>query len=49
MMICFLFPCRTVVIFRPGKLKNKLEDQSVEYDEEKITSNKIKRFIQDNV
>lgn len=48
-MICFPFSCRTVVLFRPGKLKSIFEDQAVEYVEEKITSNKIKRFIQDNV
>lgn len=48
-LIGFLFPSRTIVLFRPGKLNNKLEDHLVEYDEEKITSNKIKRFIQDNV
>lgn len=49
MMICFLFPCRAVVLFRPKKLNNKFEDSLVKYGEEKITSSKIKKFIQDNV
>ncbi|XP_003967256.1 protein disulfide-isomerase A3 [Takifugu rubripes] len=38
-----------IVLFRPPTLKNKFEDSSVKYSEEKYTSNKIKRFIQDNV
>lgn len=41
--------CRGIVLFRPLQLKNKFEDSSVKYSEEKYTSNKIKRFIQDNV
>lgn len=49
MMIRFLFPCRGVVLFRPKKLNNKFEDSLVIYGEEKITSSKIKKFIQDNV
>lgn len=44
-----LFPCRAVVLFRPKKLNNKFEDSLVKYGEEKITSSKIKKFIQDNV
>ena len=41
--------CRGVVLFRPPHLKNKFEDGSVNYSEDKYTSNKIKRFIQDNM
>uniref|UniRef100_A0A3Q3X2F3 Protein disulfide-isomerase n=1 Tax=Mola mola TaxID=94237 RepID=A0A3Q3X2F3_MOLML len=37
-----------VVLFRPPLLRNKFEDGSVKYSEDKYTSNKIKRFIQDN-
>lgn len=36
-------------MFRPTKLINKFEDSSVRYSEDKITSNKIKKFIQDNM
>uniref|UniRef100_A0A673ACJ1 Protein disulfide-isomerase n=1 Tax=Sphaeramia orbicularis TaxID=375764 RepID=A0A673ACJ1_9TELE len=38
-----------VVLFRPPRLYNKFEDPTVKYSEEKFTSNKIKRFIQDNI
>ncbi|KAM3608656.1 uncharacterized protein V6R79_002408 [Siganus canaliculatus] len=38
-----------VVLFRPPRLANKFEDSSVKYSEDKYTSNKIKRFIQDNI
>uniref|UniRef100_A0A665X5L3 Protein disulfide-isomerase n=1 Tax=Echeneis naucrates TaxID=173247 RepID=A0A665X5L3_ECHNA len=38
-----------VVLFRPPRLNNKFEDSSVKFTEEKFTSNKIKRFIQDNI
>lgn len=40
---------RGVVLFRPPRLTNKFEDGSVKFDEDKFTSNKIKRFIQDNM
>lgn len=49
MMICFLIPCRGVALFRPKKLNSKFEDSLVKYGEEKITSSKLKKFIQDNV
>lgn len=38
-----------VVLFRPPRLNNKFEDASVKFSEEKPTSSKIKRFIQDNI
>uniref|UniRef100_A0A8C4DKN3 Protein disulfide-isomerase n=1 Tax=Dicentrarchus labrax TaxID=13489 RepID=A0A8C4DKN3_DICLA len=38
-----------VILFRPPRLSNKFEDSSVAYSEDKYTSNKIKRFIQDNI
>ncbi|XP_026030936.1 protein disulfide-isomerase A3 [Astatotilapia calliptera] len=38
-----------VVLFRPPQLNNKFEDSSVKFSEDKYTSNKIKRFIQDNI
>uniref|UniRef100_A0A671XUW9 Protein disulfide-isomerase n=1 Tax=Sparus aurata TaxID=8175 RepID=A0A671XUW9_SPAAU len=38
-----------VVLFRPPRLNNMFEDSSVKFTDEKYTSNKIKRFIQDNI
>ncbi|KAK1804394.1 hypothetical protein P4O66_020422 [Electrophorus voltai] len=38
-----------VVLFRPPHLNNKFEESSVKFGEDKFTSPKIKRFIQDNV
>ncbi|XP_034444883.1 protein disulfide-isomerase A3 [Hippoglossus hippoglossus] len=38
-----------VVLFRPPRLSSKFEDSSVKFTEDKFTSNKIKRFIQDNI
>lgn len=38
-----------VVLFRPNKLQNKFEDSTVRFSDEKFTSNKLKRFIQDNI
>ncbi|KAM4747715.1 protein disulfide-isomerase A3 [Rhinophrynus dorsalis] len=39
-----------IVLFRPPRLANKFEDSSVAFPaDEKITSNKIKKFIQDNI
>ncbi|XP_061576706.1 protein disulfide-isomerase A3 [Cololabis saira] len=38
-----------VVLFRPPRLANKFEDGSVKFSEDKFTSNKVKRFIQDNI
>lgn len=49
MMIRFLVPCRGLVLFRPKNFDSKFEDSAVKYAEEKITSSKLKKFIQDNV
>ncbi|XP_076028144.1 protein disulfide-isomerase A3 [Genypterus blacodes] len=38
-----------VILFRPTRLSNKFEDSSVKFTEDKFTSAKIKRFIQDNI
>ncbi|XP_020780594.1 protein disulfide-isomerase A3 [Boleophthalmus pectinirostris] len=38
-----------VVLFRPKKLQNKFEESTVKFSEEKFTSNKLKKFIQDNI
>uniref|UniRef100_A0A8C9S0Z5 Protein disulfide-isomerase n=1 Tax=Scleropages formosus TaxID=113540 RepID=A0A8C9S0Z5_SCLFO len=38
-----------IVLFRPPRLNNKFEENSVLYTDEKYTSAKIKRFIQDNI
>uniref|UniRef100_A0A671XVI5 Protein disulfide-isomerase n=1 Tax=Sparus aurata TaxID=8175 RepID=A0A671XVI5_SPAAU len=38
-----------IVLFRPPRLNNMFEDSSVKFTDEKYTSNKIKRFIQDNI
>uniref|UniRef100_A0A3Q3EI53 Protein disulfide-isomerase n=1 Tax=Labrus bergylta TaxID=56723 RepID=A0A3Q3EI53_9LABR len=38
-----------VVLFRPKRLSNKFEDSSVKYGGDEFTSNKIKKFIQDNI
>lgn len=38
-----------IVLFRPPRLNNKFEDSTVKYSEDKYTSNKIKKFIQDNI
>ncbi|KAM8862023.1 protein disulfide-isomerase A3 [Synchiropus picturatus] len=38
-----------VILFHPPKLHNKFEDSTVKYAEDKYTSNKIKRFIQENI
>ncbi|XP_034031688.1 protein disulfide-isomerase A3 [Thalassophryne amazonica] len=38
-----------IILFRPPRLSNKFEDSSVKYSEGKFTSNKIKKFIQDNI
>ncbi|NXQ79495.1 PDIA3 isomerase, partial [Nyctibius grandis] len=38
-----------IVLFRPPRLANKFEDSSVKYTEDKITSGKIKKFIQENI
>ncbi|XP_053318276.1 protein disulfide-isomerase A3 [Spea bombifrons] len=39
-----------IVLFRPPRLANKFEDSTVSFPaDEKITSNKIKKFIQDNI
>ncbi|XP_071400813.1 protein disulfide-isomerase A3 [Centroberyx affinis] len=38
-----------VVLFRPPRLSNKFEESTVKFSEEKFTSNKVKKFIQDNI
>ncbi|XP_005052236.1 PREDICTED: protein disulfide-isomerase A3 [Ficedula albicollis] len=38
-----------IVLFRPPRLANKFEESSVKYPEDKITSGKIKKFIQENI
>ncbi|XP_015674084.2 protein disulfide-isomerase A3 [Protobothrops mucrosquamatus] len=38
-----------IVLFRPQHLANKFEDSSVRYTEEKITTGKIKKFLQENI
>ncbi|KAM7152859.1 protein disulfide-isomerase A3 [Macrochelys suwanniensis] len=38
-----------VVLFRPQRLANKFEDSALRYTEDKITSGKIKKFIQENI
>lgn len=38
-----------VVLFRPKKLQNKFEDATVTFSEDKFTSSKLKKFIQDNI
>ncbi|XP_060931959.1 protein disulfide-isomerase A3 [Limanda limanda] len=38
-----------VVLFRPPRLSNKFEDSSVKFTEDKFTSDKIKRFIKENI
>lgn len=38
-----------VVLFRPSHLANKFEDSTVSYNDGKISNNKIKSFIQDNI
>lgn len=44
-----LLPHRGVVLFRPPRLANKFEDSSIKYPDDKITSAKIKKFIQENM
>jgi len=38
-----------ILLFRPPHLSNKFEESTVAFDGEKFTSNKIKKFIQDNI
>ncbi|KAK6476905.1 protein disulfide-isomerase A3-like [Huso huso] len=38
-----------IILFRPPRLNNKFEESSVTFSEEKYTSGKIKKFIQDNI
>ncbi|CAL1594853.1 unnamed protein product [Knipowitschia caucasica] len=38
-----------VVLFRPKKLQNKFEESTVTFSEEKFSSNKLKKFIQENI
>ncbi|KAF4018061.1 hypothetical protein G4228_009781 [Cervus hanglu yarkandensis] len=38
-----------ITLFRPSHLTNKFEDKTVAYTEQKMTSGKIKRFIQENI
>ncbi|CAG01048.1 unnamed protein product, partial [Tetraodon nigroviridis] len=38
-----------IVLFRPPQLRSKFEDSSVRYAEDKYSSSKIKKFLQDNI
>ncbi|XP_064192780.1 protein disulfide-isomerase A3 [Anguilla rostrata] len=38
-----------IILFRPPRLSNKFEESSVQFSEDKTTSGKIKKFIQDNI
>nr|XP_033775897.1 protein disulfide-isomerase A3 [Geotrypetes seraphini] len=38
-----------IVIFRPSHLANKFEDSTVSYSDLKMSNNKIKNFIQENI
>ncbi|MBN3308912.1 PDIA3 isomerase, partial [Amia calva] len=38
-----------IILFRPPRLSNKFEEASVKFSEDKYTSSKIKKFIQDNI
>ncbi|XP_028647247.2 protein disulfide-isomerase A3 isoform X2 [Erpetoichthys calabaricus] len=38
-----------IILFRPPHLNNKFEENTVMFGEEKYTSGKIKKFIQDNI
>ncbi|XP_032479701.1 protein disulfide-isomerase A3 isoform X2 [Phocoena sinus] len=38
-----------ITLFRPSHLMNKFEDRTVAYTEQKMTSGKIKKFIQENI
>ncbi len=48
-IIFFYACCRGIILFRPPHLSNKFEDGSVKFTEDKFTSAKIKKFIQDNM
>ena len=43
------FFLRGITLFRPPHLTNKFEDKTEAYTEQKMTSGKIKRFIQENM
>lgn len=45
----YLIPLRGIILFRPSRLTNKFEDSSIKYSEDKITSGKIKKFVQENM
>ncbi|XP_048338014.1 protein disulfide-isomerase A3 [Sphaerodactylus townsendi] len=38
-----------IILFRPPHLANKFEESSVRYTEDKITTGKVKKFIQENI
>uniref|UniRef100_A0A2K5DRX6 Protein disulfide-isomerase A3 n=1 Tax=Aotus nancymaae TaxID=37293 RepID=A0A2K5DRX6_AOTNA len=38
-----------ITLFRPSHLTNKFEDKTAAYTEQKMTSGKIKKFIQENI
>lgn len=38
-----------ITLFRPSHLTNKFEDKTVAYTEQKMTTGKIKKFIQENI
>lgn len=49
LVVVFFCSLRGITLFRPSHLANKFEDKTVAYTEEKMTSGKIKRFIQDSM
>lgn len=48
-MSCEFFFLRGITLFRPSHLNNKFEDKTVAYTEQKMTTGKIKKFIQENM
>ncbi|XP_048886624.1 protein disulfide-isomerase A3-like [Brienomyrus brachyistius] len=38
-----------IILFRPARLSNKFEESSVRFSKDTMTSDKIKKFIQDNI
>lgn len=48
-LLATFFFLRGITLFRPSHLTNKFEDKTVAYIEQKMTSGKIKKFIQENM
>lgn len=46
---CLITLHRGIILFRPAHLANKFEDSTVRYTEDKITTGKVKKFIQENM